>query len=59
VPGSIAPPKLRTAKCAWVDSTSKTQGIGVGDRPQGVLMLGRDLPTTVDVLYGGLGVGKL
>ncbi len=32
VPGSIAPPKLRTAKCAWVDSTSKTQGIGVGDR---------------------------
>jgi len=34
VPGSIAPPKLRTAKCAWVDSTSKTQGIGVGDRSQ-------------------------
>jgi len=32
VPGSIAPPKLRTAKCAWVDSTSKTQGFGVGDR---------------------------
>ncbi len=32
VPGSTAPPKLRTAKCAWVDSTSKTQGIGVGDR---------------------------
>jgi hypothetical protein len=32
VPGSIAPPKLRTAKCVWVDSTSKTQGFGVGDR---------------------------
>ncbi len=32
VPGLIAPPKLRTAKCAWVDSTSKTQGFGVGDR---------------------------